>query len=279
MNNLALINVLQLPRPFVKWAGGKRQLIDILLENPPKNFTTFYEPFIGGGALLFALMPSKAVISDINSELINVYNVIKNNVEDLIKNLQKHRNEENYFYKERALNLKNLSELRRASRFIFLNKTCYNGLYRENSKGQFNAPFGRYKNPKIADEDNLRAVSYYLNSSDIQIINQDYKKTVSNAMKGDFVYFDPPYHPWSETASFTKYSKGDFTIKDQEELAETFKWLDKKGVFVMLSNSNTEIIKNLYKGFNFSVVVANRFINCKAEKRGKGFFEILIKNW
>jgi len=279
LNNLAFKNELQLPKPFVKWAGGKRQLIELLLENTPESFNTFYEPFVGGGALFFALMPSKAIISDINSELINAYDVSKNNVEELISCLKKHRNEEEYFYAERALSPKNLSAVRRASRFIFLNKTCYNGLYRENSKGQFNAPFGRYKNPRIVDEDNLRAVSCYLNSADIRILNHDYKSSLSNAAKGDFIYLDPPYHPFSETASFTKYSKGDFTVKDQEELADVFKFLDKKGVFVMLSNSNTEVIKKLYRNYDFSVVEASRSINCKAQKRGKGFFEVLIKNW
>lgn len=279
MNNLALKNELIQPRPFVKWAGGKRQLIDILLKNSPEGYNTFFEPFIGGGALLFAMKPSRAVISDINSELINAYRVIKNNVEDLIRSLKKYKNEEQYFYGERALNPQELSEIRRASRFIYLNKTCYNGLYRENSKGRFNAPFGRYKNPRIADEENLLAVSHYLNYSDVQIYNLDYKQTVLKAKKGDFVYFDPPYYPWSETASFTRYNKGDFSIKDQEALADTFRCLADKRVYVMLSNSNTGVVRTLYKGYNFLEVEANRFINCKAEKRGKGFFEVLIKNW
>jgi len=279
MNNLALKNELFSPKPFVKWAGGKRQLINKLLENAPTVFNTFYEPFIGGGALLFALTPSKAVISDINTELINAYQVIKNNVEGLIRSLKRHKNDETYFYNQRSLNPQELNELRRASRFIYLNKTCYNGLYRENSKGKFNTPFGRYKNPKIADEENLRAISAYLNSADVQILNLDFKQTVSKAKKGDFVYFDPPYHPWSETASFTKYSKSDFNMENQEELADTFKRLAKKGVHVMLSNSNTEIVKTLYTGFNFTEVEANRFINCKAQKRGKGLFEVIIKSW
>lgn len=267
------------PKPFVKWAGGKRQLIDVLIANVPKKYNTYIEPFVGGGALFFVLRPQKAVISDINAELINAYKVVKNKVNDLLASLKRQKNEEEYFYKIRAVNPQMLTQVQRASRFIYLNKTCFNGLYRENSKGEFNAPFGRYKNPNIADASNLYAVSRYLKSEKIKIYNQDYTATTLMAKKGDFVYFDPPYHPLSSTASFTKYTKGDFTAKDQEKLSKVFKTLAKRGCHVMLSNSNTDFIKSLYKGYKIIEIEANRFINCKAEKRGKGFFEVLIKNW
>lgn len=279
VNDIALKNERLAPKPFVKWAGGKRQLIDILLENVPKKYSTFFEPFIGGGALFFALHPPKAIVSDINSELINAYIIIKDNVDKLIKSLKKYKNDEDAFYKERGLNPKEITVLKRASRFLYLNKTCYNGLYRENSKGQFNTPFGHYKNPRIVDEENLRAVAEYLNCSDIQILNQDYKQTASLARKGDFVYFDPPYHPTSQTASFTKYAKGDFIVKDQEELAKTFRLLAKRGCQVMLSNSNVPFIKELYKDFNIIEIEATRFINCKGDKRGKGLYEVIVKNY
>jgi DNA adenine methylase len=267
------------PKPFVKWAGGKRQLIDVLIGNVPRKYNAYIEPFVGGGALLFGLKPQKAVISDINAELVNAYKVVKNKLQALIADLEKHKNEEEYFYKIRLLNPKTLSGVERASRFIYLNKTCFNGLYRENSKGQFNTPFGRYKNPNIVDVSTLCSVSNYLRVAKIDIFNQDYVSTAMMAKRGDFVYFDPPYHPFSATASFTKYSKSDFTSRDQEQLAEVFRELAKRGCYVVLSNSNTEFIKSLYEGFNRVEIEATRHINCKAEKRGKGLFEVLIKNW
>lgn len=267
------------PKPFVKWAGGKRQLVDILLSNVPPSFNRYFEPFVGGGALLFELQPQKAVISDINEELINAYQVIKDNVEELINSLKKHKNTKEYYYAIRAINPKTLTPVERASRFIYLNKTCFNGLYRENSKGQFNVPFGRYKNPKICDEENLRAVSEFLNKIEITILNCDYKMTCEMAKSGDFVYLDPPYYPISKTASFTKYNKNDFSEKDQIELSEIFKELDRKGCYVMLSNSNTEFIKKLYANYRIQEIKANRFINCKANRRGKSNIEVLITNF
>lgn len=269
----------QVLKPFVKWAGGKRQLIQLLRANLPRDYNNYYEPFIGGGALLFALQPKQGVISDINPELINAYRTIRDNVEDLITSLKLHKNEEEYFYKVRSLNVAQLSEIERASRFIFMNKTCFNGLYRENSKGEFNAPFGRYKNPDIVQAENLRGISNYLRNTKIEIFNQGYELTIKKAKKGDFIYFDPPYYPLSDTANFTKYSKTDFTPDNQRQLASVFKKLADKGCLVMLSNSNTEFIKELYKDFNITEVEATRFINCKADKRGKGLVEVLIKNY
>ena len=267
------------PKPFVKWAGGKRQLLEVLLDNAPASFGTFYEPFLGGGALLLALRLEKAVVSDTNAELINAYLVIRDHVDGLIRSLRHHRNEEAYFYALRSRDTAKLNEVQRASRFIYLNKTCYNGLYRENSKGQFNAPYGRYKNPNFVDAENLYAISAYLRNSDVKILCQDYKASSLLADKGALVYFDPPFHPLSQTSSFTKYVKGDFTVRDQEDLAETYRSLARKGCYVMLSNSNTSFIKDLYRGFKIIEVEANRFINCQSDKRGKGLFEILVMNY
>jgi DNA adenine methylase len=266
-------------KPFVKWAGGKRQLIGILRSNAPTAYNSYFEPFVGGGALLFSLLPRQCLISDINPELVNAYTVIRDDVEGLIRDLKLHRNDETYFYEVRAKILSNMSKVQRASRFIFLNKTCFNGLYRENSKGQFNAPFGRYKNPNIVDEENLCAVSLYLNNANIVIAHQGYQDTVKTAKKGDFVYFDPPYYPMSATASFTRYAKGDFTAQNQEELAEVYRALASKGCYVMLSNSNMAFIRSLYKDFDVIEIEASRLINCNAEKRGRGFVEVLVKNF
>jgi DNA adenine methylase len=267
------------PKPFVKWAGGKRQIVRELIRNIPSNFNTYIEPFVGGGALLFELMPDKAIINDINTELINTYRVIRDYPQKLIESLKKHKNEEKYYYQIRALNPKELSEVERASRFIYLNKTCFNGLYRENSKGQFNVPFGKYKNPKIVDEDNIFAVSEYLKEADITILNKDYKEVCKLAKSGDFIFLDPPYYPMSKTASFTKYTKYDFTEKEQIELSKLFKELDKKGCYVMLSNSNTDFIKSLYKEYDIKEMQANRVINSKADRRKKSNIEVLIKNF
>lgn len=271
--------VLLKPKPFVKWAGGKRQLLKFIKERVPDSYHRYIEPFVGGGALLFELLPKEAIISDINEELINAYLVIKNNLHELIDSLKKHENTKEYYYYIRSLNPNELNHVERASRFIYLNKTCYNGLYRENSKGEFNVPFGNYQNPKILDEQNLKAVSYYLNSADITILCSDYKEICSMAKSGDFVYLDPPYYPLSRSSSFTKYTRYDFTEREHVELAHVFRDLDRKGCKVLLSNSNTEFIKKLYKGYTIEEVDALRAINCKAYGRKKGKFEIVVKNY
>ncbi|MCW4573538.1 DNA adenine methylase [Venenivibrio stagnispumantis] len=269
------------PKPFVKWAGGKRQIIDVLLQEKPLNFNNYIEPFLGGGAFLFELMPENAIINDINTELINAYRVIKNYPDELIESLKNHQHQhnENYYYQIRALNPANLNPIERASRFIYLNKTCYNGLYRENSKGEFNVPFGRYKSPKIVDEENIRLVSEYLNNANVEIFNSDYKEVCKLAQEEDFIYLDPPYYPLSKTSSFTKYTRYDFTEDNQIELSMIFKQLDKKGCFVMLSNSNSPFIKELYKGYNIIEIEANRCINANGKKRKKANIEILVKNF
>jgi DNA adenine methylase len=209
MNNKIYFKTLA--RPFLKWAGGKRQLLpDILKYAPPKSkIKRYYEPFVGAGALLFELQPKRATINDSNSDLINCYRIIKDNVEELFEELSHHKNEKDYFYSIRELDrtpkYTKLSNVEKASRIIYLNKTCYNGLFRVNSQGQFNTPFGKYKDPKILDETVLKAVNKYLNNSDVTILNTDFENAVSNAKKEDFVYFDPPYDPLSDTSSFTGY--------------------------------------------------------------------------
>ena len=271
-----------LVRPFLKWAGGKRQLLNVLKEHLPKKYKTYYEPFVGGGAFLFNLQPQNALINDSNEELINCYRVIKNSVNELIEDLRRHKNQEDYYYKMRELDRKTSFDkktpVQRASRIIYLNKTCYNGLFRVNSRGQFNVPFGRYKNPNILDEAVLRAVSNYLNENHVEILNGDFHKAVETARKGDFIYFDPPYDPVSNTASFTGYDINGFNRHEQERLKNTVDELDKKGCYVLLSNAYTDFIVDLYKDYERVRVSAIRAINSNAKKRGR-VDEILVKNY
>ena len=241
------------PKPFVKWVGGKRQLLRQFRElglYPPEDFNpmtnTYYEPFVGGGAVFFDLLPKNAELSDLNNELVTTYNVIKNNVDELIQSLQKHIYDKEYYLEVRAKKVEDLSDVEVASRFIFLNRTGFNGLYRVNKSGQFNVPFGRYNNPVICDEDNLRRVSNAL--QDVTITNQDYKHVLKTAKSGDFIYLDPPYYPINATSSFTSYTAEGFLEKEQTELRNTFVMLHEKGCFVMLSNSDTPFINELYSG-------------------------------
>lgn len=276
------------PRPFVKWVGGKRQLLKQFLRMklyPPKRFDPstgrYFEPFVGGGAVFFDLLPEKAFLSDVNDELITTYNVIKNNVEPLIVSLKRHKHDKEYFLKIRAKDPLTLSDVEVASRFIFLNRTCFNGLYRVNRKGEFNVPFGRYKNPTICDEENLRKVSKALRH--VEIRNQDYKEVLEKAKEGDFIYFDPPYHPVSKTASFTSYTANRFFEKEQIELRDTFLALSQRGCFVMLSNSDTRFINQIYSeikkyGVKISKVDAGRAINSNSSARGK-IKEVLVTNY
>jgi len=265
--------------PFVKWAGGKTQLLAKLVRHMPSKFNSYIEPFVGGGALFFEVMPDKAVLSDSNEELINAYIVIKNNVEELIHDLQKHRNTNEYFYSMRQISPENLSDIERASRFIYLNKTCYNGLYRVNKKGHFNVPFGRYKNPKICDAKNLRNVSKHLKN--VRICCKGYKELLAEEAKpGDFVYLDPPYHPVSMYSDFKRYTKEFFVKKDQIELAEVYHELTAKGCLLMLSNSCSKFIFDLYKGneYRTETVYARRAINKIGSKRNP-IKELLILNY
>jgi DNA adenine methylase len=268
--------------PFLKWVGGKRQLMPSITELMPKKITAYYEPFIGGGAVLFNLQPKRAIINDYNAELINVYNVIKNNLDDLIKDLKKHKNESDYFYNLRSIDrtaqFKKLSDVQRASRIIYLNKTCFNGLYRVNSSGEFNSPFGKYKNPNIVNEPTLKAVNQYLNSNDIQLSSGDYEDVLSEADRNSFAYLDPPYHPISESSNFTGYIQGGWNMLDQVRLREACDELNTRGVKFLLSNSASDFIKDQYKEYKITIVKANRSINSDGEKRGE-IEELLIRNY
>jgi len=257
--------------PFLKWAGGKRQLISQMNHHFPKNFNRYIEPFIGGGAVFFYLKPKYSIIIDINEELINCYKVVKNNVKELIELLKTHKNEKNYYYKIRKLDrnivkYKKLSNIEKASRLIYLNRCCYNGLYRVNSKGEFNVPFGKYKNPNFCDEKNLLAVSKALKN--VKIFLGSFEICLDYAEKGDFIYFDPPYHPLSKTSSFTSYSKEKFGKDSQLKLFNVFKKLNELGCKLMLSNSYNEYIKDLYQNYKIITLDARRAINCNAAKRG-----------
>ena len=269
-------------QPFLKWAGGKRQLLPQIKPYIPEiGESTYFEPFLGAGAMLFSIQPQNAIVNDINTELYNVYKVIADEqlFEKLIEDLRKHVNDSEYFYEIRELDrsegYQNLSSVKKASRFIFLNKTCFNGLYRVNRKGQFNVPFGKYKNPAIVNEEVLREVHQYLKDNHITFLNGDFKAAVKDAKSGDFVYFDPPYDPVSETSSFTSYAQEGFGKTEQYELRDVFKQLNERGCKVLLSNSDTPFIREIYEGFNIVTVQANRAINSKAEGRGK-INEVLV---
>jgi DNA adenine methylase len=264
------------PRPFLKWAGGKSQLLSTFSRYFPKHFNRYFEPFIGGGAVFFHLQPERAVLSDLNHELINCYQVVRNDPETLIELLKKHRNDKHHFEAVRAQDLSRLTDEERAARLIFLNKTCFNGLYRVNSKGQFNVPFGKYKNPKICDAANLKAASRALRHT--TLVHGPFEAVLVQAQKGDFVYLDPPYQPVSNTAYFTSYTRQSFSLEDQKRLASTALELSRRGCHVMLFNSDSEDVRALYSQFNIEIVQANRAINCKGDRRGR-VRELLILNY
>lgn len=264
------------PGPFLKWAGGKGQLLQSFSPFFPKSFKRYFEPFVGGGAVFFHLLPPRAMLSDLNSELINCYATIRDDVESVIEALRKHRNDKHYFYDVRTLDPSELSNAERAARLIFLNKTCFNGLYRVNSKGQFNVPFGKYKSPKICDATNLRAVSAALRT--VFIAPGPFEIILKHAGKDDFVYLDPPYQPISKTSNFTSYTKTSFRAEDQARLAEMMKTLTRRGCKVMLSNSDNPYIRDLYRDFKIVTLKATRAINCKGDKRGH-VNELLILNY
>ncbi len=266
--------------PVVKWAGGKRQLLSELTQRLPNSYNRYFEPFIGGGALFFELAPQGAYISDINPELINLYKIIRDDVDALISDLSSHENSPEYYTEIRAWDrvesYANISNVRKASRFIYLNKTCFNGLYRVNSKGHFNVPFGRYANPNVLNADALYTASDVLQSTQIEFANFD--NILNYVKKGDFVYFDPPYIPLSETSSFTSYSKEDFGMDKQRDLKNLCDKLTSLGVKFMLSNSDTSASNELYSGYKIEKIYASRFINSKASGRGK-ITEILVRNY
>ena len=273
-------------KPIVKWAGGKRQVIDKLLENMPLIYNNYYEPFIGGGAFLFELLPNKATINDVNHELIAIYKCLT--YEDffrlMIQELDEHEknHSEEYYYQIREVDRQqdyvNYPVWKRASRAIYLNKSCFNGLYRVNAKGYFNVPSGKKEKVQIYDRENMKLVHDYFMNNNIEVLQGDFIKAVEKANSGDFIYFDPPYDSFEDKESFTAYTKNDFSKEDQKRLADLFKELSSKGVKVMVSNHNTNYINNLYKGFNIKVIKAKRMINSDSNGRGN-VEEVIITNY
>ena len=267
-------------KPFIKWVGGKTQLLPELVSRIPDDFSRYFEPFMGGGALFFHLQPEQSTLTDINEELTNAYTVIKYRSDELIADLKQHTYEKNYYYQirnvDRTDEYKSWSDVRRASRLIYLNKTCFNGLYRVNSRGEFNTPIGRYKNPKIVDEINLRACSQALQR--VEIINSSFLKVEEKVSSNDFVYFDPPYAPLNTTSNFTGYSQKGFDSQMQLDLRDLCDRLDEKGVRFMVSNSNAPLILDLYQSYKIEFVYATRAINSKGNKRGK-ISEVLVTNY
>ena len=272
-------------KPFVKWAGGKRQIIDKLRALVPDEYNCYYEPFVGGGALLFELSPKKAVINDYNQELMNVYKCIKDESKfskmcAYLNHCETNHSEE-FYLEVRSLDrdkskFKRMADYKRAGRTIYLNKACFNGLYRVNSQNEFNVPFGKKIKVNTYDGQNLGIIHSYLNFNDITILSTDFEEAVKDAKKGDFVYFDPPYD--SDKEIFTNYTEEGFDKEEQRRLAKVFRELDAKGVKVMLSNHNTDLIKELYAGYQFHIIEAKRSINANGKKRGK-VEEVIITNY
>jgi|SRR5215472_11069384 len=276
--------------PFIKWAGGKTQLLSELHRVIPSEFDRYFEPFLGGAALFFHLISTRKLrfypyLSDLNKELIITYRIVKDNVSELLQLLKRHeaayKSASFEFYYELRDKLKPNNDIEKAARFITLNKTCYNGLYRVNRSGIFNVPIGRYKNPLICDSNNLQNVSRALRFSKAKILTSDYRRVVlENAQKGDFVYLDPPYNPTNPTSNFTSYTEIGYDDNDQEQLAGIFKKLDDRQCMVLLSNSDTPFIRELYSDFMIYTkeVKVLRTINCRASKRA-GHKELLIRNY
>ena len=272
-------------KPFVKWAGGKRQIMEELKKCVPNEFNAYYEPFVGGGALFFELAPKKAFLNDYNKELINVFECIKEDdkFEKMIKELNHHEtlHSEEHYYEVRNIDRNKkkydrLADYKKAARTIYLNKARFNGLYRVNSTNEFNVPFGKKAKVNTYEDQNLGIIHGILNLNDIELSSVDFEEAVKNAKKGDFVYFDPPYD--SDTATFNSYTEDGFGKEEQVRLSEVFKRLDKKGCLVMLSNHNTKLINELYKDFNINVIHAKRNINSDGKKRGK-VEEVIITNY
>jgi len=280
------LGVKKSPKPFLKWVGGKGRLLDQLLPLFPKTFEAYFEPFFGGGAVFFAIAPVTGQINDVNRALMAAYANVRDEVDDLILILKELEQEylslseedrQGYYYERRTeYNIEQHSTLRKTALLIFLNKTCFNGLYRENRKGLFNVPSGRYANPMICDEDNLRSTSRVLKY--VRISSGSFADAVTAAKKNDFVYFDPPYHPLNPTSSFTSYSVDDFLEEDQKKLKSLFDDLTSRGVKVALSNSDTPFIRALYSEYRQEKVMAGRSINSTASKRGK-ISELVIMNY
>jgi len=278
MRNIATKNRVETEvraRPFLKWAGGKTQLLAKILERFPEQFNRYHEPFVGGGAVFFNLEPKSCTLSDVNGDLVGAYTALRDDVDGVIENLKQHRAEEAYYYTVRDEMVSGLSTTEAAARIIFLNRTCFNGLYRVNRSGKFNVPFGRYANPTICNETNLRAVSEALQG--VKIRHESVFQMGRRVRRGDLVYFDPPYDPISKTASFTAYTKGGFGDPEQERLAQMFRRFAERGVHCVLSNSDTPFIRSLYKDFRIDKVYARRAINSRADRRGP-VSEVLVSS-
>lgn len=257
--------------PFLKWAGSKRRLVPELLARIPSQFGTYYEPFAGGASLLFALAPERAVVGDVNADLIATYRAVSTDPATLVRALRRHAaaHAPDYYYsvRERWRDRASWSSARRASAFIYLNKTCFNGLWRVNRAGNFNVPMGRYDKPTICDPANLHAAHTVLQNAELK--TGDFRSTIADAERGDVVYFDPPYVPLSRTANFTSYSSRGFTLDDQRSLADTARELVARGIHVIVSNSDTSTVRKLYMGFRFDTVKVARSINSDASGRGE----------
>ncbi|SEP83782.1 DNA adenine methylase [Ignavigranum ruoffiae] len=273
-------------KPFTKWTGGKRQLLHVLRKNIPEHFNTYYEPFIGGGSFFFDLAPKNAVINDLNSDLMLCYSVIKDEVVKLIEVLKQHEinNSKEYYLNIREADrdgrYEQMTNVEKAARLIYMLRVDFNGLYRVNSKGQFNVPYGKYKNPKILNKELLFKINEYLNSAHVIIKNEEFFKAVESVKKDDFVYFDPPYVPISDSSYFTSYTKDGFGVEEQKKLRDVFVELDSRGAFVMLSNSSHPFVHELYSKYKDTTLIvgANRMINSVASRRGK-VEEVIIKNY
>lgn len=271
-------------KPIIKWAGGKTQLLPILKSNLPSSYNTYYEPFIGGASLLFSLQPKRAIINDINPQLINLYKRVKNDVNSLIQKIENYDmvpSSKDFYLGQRELyNEKiknNILDLESASLFLWLNKHCFNGLYRENSKGLFNVPYNNRNTGISIDVSNIKAISSFFNTCDITLLNQDFESVCVSVKKEDFVYFDSPYIPESSTANFTSYTKSGFSIDDHIRLSTLFKSLDSIGAKLMLSNNDVPLIYDLYRNYNIKSFEVKRMINRDSTKRkGK---EVLITNY
>lgn len=276
---------IKLAGPVVKWAGGKRQLLEQITPLLPKRKTMYCEPFVGGGALLFHIQPAKAVINDLNADLMTVYRVIRDDADALVAELGRHENTLEHFLYLRNLDRDRdrycrLTDVERAARILYLNKTCYNGLYRVNSSGEFNTPFGKYANPNIVNEPVLRAVSRFLRNRPVELCNEDFAAVLERLPKGAFAYLDPPYDPVSGTANFTGYNKGGFGRDEQLRLKACCDDLTRRGIRFLLSNSATDFIRELYRDrrYNIRTVEANRPVNSAPDRRG-AVEEVLIRNY
>lgn len=269
--------------PIVKWVGGKRQLLPQIRPLIPADYSQYGELFVGGGAVLFDLLPANAIVNDLNTGLIETYEVIRDSLEDLLTELKKFENTRECYYRVREqdrdlLVFSQLTKVQRAARLIFLNKTCFNGLYRVNQAGEFNTPFGAYKNPNIVNEDTLRAVNAYFNDAAITFTSKDFLEAGKTLMEGAFVYLDPPYDPIAPTSNFTGYQSGGFTREDQKKLKTLCDSLTERGIKFLLSNSATPFIKDLYANYTITVVNARRNVNSNGSKRG-AVEEVLVRNY